>query len=69
MFAKLNQAPLAVRVMLALLLLVTAVSTVMLWELPGRPARDVAFFAALFCACDFAIWLYVADLTASTRQC
>lgn len=73
MFAKLTQTRLAVRVMLALLLLSTLAFLGMAWELSALPfsswsvgalppARDMAFLAALFSACGLVGWMYAADL-------
>ena len=78
MFSKLNQTRLSVRIMLALLLLATVAFALMAWELASAPfsgwsvgftppARDMAFLAALFCACGFVGWMYAADLDISLR--
>lgn len=79
MFSKLNQTRLSVRVMLALLLLATLAFSIMAWELAHTPfsgwslgfmspARDMAFLAALFCACGFVGWMYAADLTVTLKR-
>lgn len=79
MFHKLKQTRLSVRVMLALLLLATVTFVFMAWELASAPfggwsvgfqppARDMAFLAALFCACGLVGWLYAADLAITLKR-